>query len=158
MLAELNIVWDVTQPSEVLAGQDLFTSDTPASADVTDSGLTPLASRSLATFAGRTMTAMLTTTVDDNGELQLRSASLLREGGFFVRCTGKIDLSALGVVLRVGAVVAVAGIGSVHSGNYYVWSVRHTIKQDSYEMAFVLVRNAVGAAPSAAGGLLGGLG
>jgi phage protein D len=158
MLAELDIEWDVTRPSEVLAGQDLFTSDTPASADVTDSGLAPLASRDLATFAGRTMMAMLTTTVDDNGELALRAASLLREGGFFVRCTGKVDLSALGVVLRVGAVVAVAGIGSVHSGNYYVWSVHHTIKQDSYEMAFVLVRNAVGPAPATAAGLVGGLG
>jgi len=157
MLSEVDIEWDVTRPSEVLAGQDLFTSDTPASADVTDSGLTLLADRGLASFAGKTMAAMLTTTVDDNGELQMRAASLLREGGFFVRCNGKVNLSALGVVLRVGDVVAVAGLGSVHTGNYYVWNVRHTITRDSYDMAFVLVRNAVGPAPSSAGGLLGGL-
>jgi hypothetical protein len=60
-------------------------------------------------------------------------------------------------VLRVGDVVAVAGVGTVHTGNYYVWSVRHTITKDSYDMAFVLVRNAVGNAPSFAGGLLSGL-
>jgi hypothetical protein len=157
MLAELDIEWDVTRPSEVVAGQDLFTGDTPARADVTQSGLPPLAANTLAAFAGKTMSALLTTTVDDNGELQMRAASLLREGGFFVRATGSVDLAALGVVLRVGKVVAVAGVGSVHSGNYYVWSVRHTIKQDSYLMAFVLVRNAVGSPPTSAGGLLAGL-
>jgi phage protein D len=157
MLSTLDFEWDITRPAEVVAGQDLFTSDTPASADVTDSGLPLLSDQSLAAFAGQTMTAMLTTTVDDSGELNMRAVSLLREGGFFVRCTGKLDLSALGIVLRVGAVVAIAGVGSVHSGNYYVWSVRHTIKQDSYEMAFVLVRNSVGTAPSSALGSLGGL-
>jgi phage protein D len=157
MLSTVDFEWDITRAAEVVAGQDLFTSDTPASADVTDSGLPLLSDQSLAAFAGQTMTAMLTTTVDDSGELNMRAVSLLREGGFFVRCTGKLDLSALGIVLRVGAVVAVAGVGSVHSGNYYVWSVRHTIKQDSYEMAFVLVRNSVGTAPSSALGSLGGL-
>jgi hypothetical protein len=100
---------------------------------------------------------MLTTTVDDNSELQMRAASLLREGGFFVRCTGKVTLDALGLVLRVGSIVEIDGIGTVHSGKYFVWSVSHTIKQDSYEMAFVLLRNAVGSPPSSSGGLLGGL-
>jgi phage protein D len=75
MLSTLDIEWDVTRPSEVLAGQGLFTSDTPAAADVSDSGLTLLADRGLATFAGKTMAAILTTTVDDNGELQMRAAS-----------------------------------------------------------------------------------
>lgn len=157
MLTELDIEWDVTRPTEVVGGQDLFTDENPASVDITNSGLTPIANRGLASFAGKTMEAMLTTTVDDIGELQMRAASLLREGGFFVRCTGTVDLSALGVVLRVGSVVEIDGIGSVHSGNYYVWSVRHTITLDSYRMAFVLVRNAVGAAPSSAGGFVASL-
>jgi phage protein D len=158
MLSELDIEWDVMRPTEVVAGQDLLTDSNPAQADVTDSGLLPLAERNLASFAGQTMEAMLTTTVDDNGELQMRAASLLREGGFFVRCTGKVTLDALGLVLRAGSVVQLAGVGSLHSGNYFVWSVRHTIKQDSYEMAFVLVRNAVGSPPASLGsGLLGGL-
>jgi len=147
----------VTRPTEVVAGQDLLTDQNPASVDVSDSGLPPLASRNLASFAGTTMQTLLTTTVDDADELRMRAASLLREGGFFVRCTGKVTLDALGVVLRVGAIVEIDGIGICHSGKYFVWSVRHKITQASYEMAFVLVRNAVGAAPSSAGGLLGGL-
>jgi phage protein D len=159
MLSELDITWDVTRPTEVKGMQALFTdaSDDGATADVTDSGLTSLAARDLASFAGKSMTVMLTTTVDDAGELGMRATSLLREGGFFVRCTGVVDLSALGVVLRVGALVTVNGIGSVHSGTYYVWSVKHAINLGSYQMSFVLVRNAVGSAPSTTGDLLGSL-
>jgi hypothetical protein len=44
----------------------------------------------------------------------------------------------------------------VHSGKYFVWSIRHTITQDTHRMRFVLTRNAVGPAPPAEGGL-GGL-
>jgi phage protein D len=157
MVSELDIEWDVTRPSEVAAGQDLFTGSDPAAADETASGLTLLGDRGLAAFAGQPMQAMLTTTVDDNAELKMRAVSLLREGGFFVRCTGKVELSSIGLVLRVGSIVEIDGIGSVHSGKYYVWSVRHTITQDSYIMAFVLVRNAVGSLPSSAGTLLGNL-
>src|SRR6202035_889951 len=87
MLSELNLGWDVARPTEVFASQDLFTDQNPAVADVTDSGLPLLSGRGLATFAGKPMQTLLTTTVDDIAELQMRAASLLREGGFFVRCT-----------------------------------------------------------------------
>jgi len=55
-------------------------------------------------------------------------------------------------------VVAISGIGALNSGNYLVWSVRHTIGADSHKMHFVLVRNAMGAPPSNSGGLTGLLG
>jgi phage protein D len=159
MVSALDFEWDVTRPTEVAARQALFTDDSDGgvSGDASDAGLTLLADRGLAEFAGRAMKAMLTTAVDDAGELQMRATSLLREGGFFVRCTGEVDLAALGSVLRVGSVVEIDGAGSVHSGKYFVWSVRHAITLDAYKMTFVLVRNAVGPAPSPAGGPLGGL-
>lgn len=159
MVNALDFEWDVTRPTEVAARQALFTdaSDGGVTGDASDAGLALLAERGLAAFAGRAMKAMLTTAVDDAGELQQRATSLLREGGFFVRCTGDVDLAALGGVLRVGAVVQLDGCGSLHSGKYLVWSVRHTITLDAYRMAFVLVRNAVGPVPSPAGGPLAGL-
>jgi hypothetical protein len=59
--------------------------------------------------------------------------------------------------MRAGTVVRLDAAGSVHSGAYFVWSVRHKITAEKHTMDFVLVRNAVGAAAS--GGLLpGGLG
>jgi len=75
----------------------------------------------------------------------------LRESLWFVKCSGEADLSRLGTVLRAGMIVSLSGAGSLHSGNYLVWSVRHTIKPDSYKMKFQLVRDAVGAAGGADG-------
>ncbi len=157
----LDIEWDATRPTSVVARQALFTDDDPqgVSADTSDSGLAPLDQRGLADFSGHPITAMLTAPVDDGGELSLRAQSLLREAGNFVRCEGEADVARLGAVMRVGTVVQIDGIGSLHSGKYYVWSVRHTISADSHKMKFVLVRNAVGPPPSSGGsGLPGGVG
>jgi hypothetical protein len=79
----------------------------------------------------------------------------LRDSAWFVRCEGETDVARLGAVLRAGAVMTLDGIGPLHSGRYLVWSVRHTISADAHKMKFVLARNAVGPAPSGAGGLAG---
>jgi phage protein D len=153
----LDLEWDVTRPSAVRAGQALFGDDDPdgVRADTASSGLDPLDERDLATFAGRTMTVLLTAPVDDGGELSLRAQSVLREGGWFVRCEGEADSARVGRVLRVNTLVQLEGLGSLHSGRYLVWSVRHTISTDAHRMRFVLYRNAMGPAP--AGSSLGGL-
>lgn len=153
----LDFTWDVTRPTEVAARQALFDDPSEDGADggTDDAGLPSLADRGLAAFSGQAMKALLTATVGDAGELQQRSRSLLREASFFVRCTGEGDLDGLGAVLRAGTIVQIDGAGSLHSGKYYVWSVRHHIAPDAHGMRFVLVRNAVGPAPSAGGGGLG---
>jgi len=121
------------------------------SGDADDSGLPLLSDRSLADFAGQDMSVALTTTADDADELQSRATAVLREGGFFAKCSGVVDLDVVGRVMRVGTLARINGAGAVSSGKYFVWSVRHTIKADKYTMSFVLVRNAVGDAPSAGG-------
>ncbi|MDC0744830.1 phage late control D family protein [Polyangium mundeleinium] len=156
----LDFEWDVARPSEVAAQQALFSDPDPSAARVEtkDSGLPLLEARGLSDFispglgsiqamGGRKPKALLTTTVDDAGELALRARSLLREAGFFVRCKGEADVSQLKAVLRAGMVVQIDGAGSIHSGKYFVWSVRHTIQPRSHKMSFVLVRNAVGSPP-----------
>jgi phage protein D len=155
----LDFDWDVTRPSAVKASQALFNDSTAngVSGDTDDSGLMLLDDRKLADFAGKPMTVLLTAPVDDAGELQLRAKSLLRESGWFVRCEGEADVSRLNAVLRVGTVVQIEGVGSLNSGKYYVWSVRHTITADAHKMKFTLVRNAVGPSPRTSGGLLEGL-
>lgn len=142
----LDIEWDIMRPSAVNARQALFTDAAAAGVGVTmtDSGLPLLDKRNLAEFAGATMSVQLTAPVDDAGELALRAQALLREAGWFVRCEGECDVARLKVVLRVGQIVQIAGIGALHSGKYYVWSVRHTITPDAHRMKFVLLRNAVG--------------
>jgi len=156
----LDLEWDVTHPSEALAREALFNDGDQdgVGVDVTDSGLTPLSGQGLAAFAGsgNGMSVMLTTIVDDADELNLRAQSVLRDAGWFVRCEGKTDLARLKAVLRAGSIVQINRAGAMHSGKYFVWSVRHTIDKQHYQMKFVLVRNAVGSPPSG-GGLLGGL-
>jgi phage protein D len=155
----LDFSWDVSRPNTVKASQALFNDTNPdgVSADLQDSGLKLLGDRSLLDFAGKPMTVLLTAPVDSAGELRLRAQSLLRESGWFVRCEGEADVSRLKTILRVNTIVQIEGVGSLNSGKYYVWSVRHTITADAHKMKFVLVRNAVGAASSGSGGLLGGL-
>lgn len=156
-VSALDLTWDATLPTAVIARQALFTDtdDKGIAADATDSGLAPLGSRGLAAFTGKAMTVLISAPVDSAGELSLRAASLLRESGWFVRCEGEADVTRLGVILRAGAIVSLTGIGTLHSGTYLVWSVRHTINADAHKMKFVLVRNAVGPVASGGGGLSG---
>lgn len=147
---KLDFDWDVTRPVVVQASQALFNDNSPegVSAGTTESGLDPLDDLSLAEYSGKTMSVLLTAPgVDDAGELKLRAQSLLREAGWFMRCEGEADASRLNAVLRVGTVVMVNAAGSMHSGKYLVWSVRHNISKDSHKMKFTLVRNAIGPAP-----------
>jgi phage protein D len=154
----LDFEWDVTRPTAVKARQALFDddSDTGVSGDASDSGLAPLDERDLATFAGKPMTVLLSAPVDDAGELMLRAQSVLRESGWFVRCQGEVDAARLNAILRAGTIVQIDAAGSLNSGKYLVWSVRHSITADAHRMRFVLVRNAVGPEPAGGGGL-GGL-
>jgi hypothetical protein len=155
----LDLEWDVSRPSAVKARQALFTDDDPdgVGAETSEAGLALLDQRGLGEFAGHPMTVLLAAPVDDAGELALRAQSLLRETSWFVRCEGEADVARLNAVLRAGTVVQIDSAGSLHSGKYFVWSVRHTITAEAHTMKFVLVRNAIGPQPSGGGGLLGGL-
>lgn len=152
----LDLEWDATRPTSVIARQALFTNPDPdgVSADTADSGLPALSDRTLADFTGQAMTVLLAAPVDDGGELTLRAEALLRESAWFVRCEGEADVERLGIVLRAGMVVAISGIGALHSGRYLVWRVRHVIGPGSHIMKFTLVRNAVGNAPANGSSLL----
>lgn len=152
----IDLEWDVARPTEAAANQALLdtTDDAGAAANETSSGVTALDDRDLTTFAGRPFKARLTAAAFDADDLGARARALLTDAGWFVRCEGEADLARVKKVLRAGTVVQIDGAGSVHSGKYLVWSVRHTIGQDSHKMKFVLKRNALGPAPSGgAGGL-----
>ena len=141
----LTFHWDVARPTEVIAKALAMTKDA-IDGSATQSGLQEMDARSLAGFAGRATKALLTAPVEDAGELRSRAESMLSEAGWFVRCEGEADLARLQTVLRVGTLVEVNGAGALHSGTYFVWSVRHSVTTESHRMKFVLVRNAVGGA------------
>jgi hypothetical protein len=120
------------------------------SGNATSSGLPALAARDLPTYAARSSTLRLTPTADAQ-ELTQRTAAVLTESGWFVRCEGEADLDRLGTVLRAGTLVAIDGGGKAHSGNWFVWRVNHLISSDSCRARFTLVRNAIGPLSAAAG-------
>jgi phage protein D len=154
-VAALDLEWDATRPTAVVARTALFSDPSAdgASGDTSDSGLPALASQSLAAFTGKAMTVLLSTAVDDAGALTQRAQAVLREAGWFARCEGEADVERLGAVLRAGMLVKLVGVGALHSGSWIVWTVRHKITQDKHTMRFTLLRNAMGAASSGAGGL-----
>jgi len=152
----LEFDWDVLRPSEIDSSQVDLTQASDTGTDVTtdSSGLTALDERDYPTYLGQTSTLQLTAPADV-AELSQRTAAVLTESGFFVRCTGEVDADRIGTILRVGNVVAIEGAGNLHSGNWLVWNVRHRFLQDSWRMSFTLVRNAVG--PAGTGGTLASL-
>jgi hypothetical protein len=148
----LDFSWDVMRPSEVQASQISFAdrSGDGVPGDTDSSGLAPMDALDLASYSSQGGTALLTTAADP-AELPHRAAGLLRETGWLVRCEGTVDAERIGTVLRVGTVATIEGAGTLHSGNWFVWSVRHVITQDAYRMHFTFVRNAMGpAAPGVA--------
>lgn len=152
----LDIEWDVMRPTSVSAYALLLSGASPAGSDSnTDTGLSPLSTQDLPTFAGQTVSALLTTVVDDAGTLTNRAAAVLRDAQWFVNCRGTADAGRVGSILRVGTVVAIAAAGAMFSGDYLVWSVRHKITTEAHKMEFRLVSNAVGTPP--AGGPLPGV-
>ena len=153
----LDFDWDVSRPTSASA-QQVLQGDPQGGVNISDSGLPLLDARALADFSGQNTSVLLAAPADSADELTLRAQGVLVDAGWFARCEGDADLMRLKTVPRVGQIVALEGVGSLHSGNYLVWSVRHTVVPDAHKMHFVLVRNAVGPQPSAASGLSGLLG
>jgi hypothetical protein len=146
----LDIEWDVMRPTAVVAYSALLSDNDPSGAggQTTDTGFTALGDQDLATFAGRTVTGLLTAQVDDAGDLTNRARAVLRDAGWFVTCRGVADAGRVGGILRVGDIVAIAAAGALHSGKYLVWSVRHKLTAEAHKMEFRLVRNAIGTPPA----------
>jgi hypothetical protein len=153
----LDFDWDVMRPTQADASQVDLTQLGAAGteAHATTSGLAPLDARDYPAYLGRSSRLLLTTPADV-AELTGRATAVLTESGFFSRCTGEADAERIGAILRVGDVVAIEGAGSLQSGYWLVWNVRHSFSLDSWKMAFTLVRNAMGP-PSGTGGPLASL-
>jgi hypothetical protein len=58
-----------------------------------------------------------------------------------VTCTGSLDVTRYGGVLKARQLVGVRGVGPAFDGLYYVKSVTHKIKRGDYKQDFILTRN-----------------
>ena len=136
--------WDVEKPTSATATDVDLSDASGLDGSVNKSPLNPLGAQSLADIVTDTRSLHLVTPSDSAGDLQSRSEGALIEAGWFIRGRCQTTLSALQNLVRAHTVVQVSGLGSRHSGKYFVAAVKHTIDQSEHRMDIELVRNAWG--------------
>ncbi len=137
----LDLVWDVEKPTSApMAQLDLNTKEA-IDGTVTQSPLAGLAGQRLADIVPETRTLHLAAPVDDAGDLSARAEGALIEAEWFVRIQGQTSLHALGSLVRTHTVVELQGVGTRHSGKYFVGAVKHTISATGHTMDVELWRN-----------------
>lgn len=87
--------------------------------------------------------------ISREGESDAASAEVLaqektNQNAMKVGATGTLDGARYGHVLLVGLRVGVDGVGTRHSGTWYVDKVRHVFDVQGYRQEFELLRNAYG--------------
>ena len=143
-LGTLDLAWDVEKYTSVVAAQLNLNDKSDIDGDVTSSPLAALGTQSLADITGDTRSAHLHTPADDAGDLSARGEGALIEDAWFIRAAGQTSVNSLGDLLRTNSIVNVRGVGTRHSGKYYVAAVHHTIDPSAHYMQFELVRNGWG--------------
>ena len=136
--------WDVERPTSADASDVDLSDASDIDGSVDKSPLPPLGSQALADIVSDTRSLYLVAPVDDAGDLQSRSEGALIDAGWFVRARCETTVSALKSIVHAHTVVNVRGLGSRHSGKYFVAAVKHTIDQSEHRMEIELVRNAWG--------------
>lgn len=144
--ATLDLSWDVERATSTLAAQVDLSDLGDIDGAVEKSSLALLGAQGLATITGDTRDMHLAAPVDDAGDLQARGQGALTDSTAFVSATGETTLAALGHIARAHTVVKLDGLGTRHSGKYFVASVTHTITDQEHRMRLQLIRNAWGAA------------
>jgi len=143
-LGTLELVWDVEKHTSAVAAEVNLNDKSDIDGGVSSSPLTTLGTQSLADITGDTRSAHLHAPADDAGDLRARGEGALIEDGWFVRAFGRTSVNSLGDILRANDLVNLRGVGTRHSGKYYVASVHHTIDPSAHYMQFELVRNGWG--------------
>jgi len=140
----LDLSWDVERPSSVDAAQVDLNDKSDIDGSVANSPLDPLGSEGLQDIAPDTHLLHLVAPVDDAGDLTSRGDGALMDAGWFVRANCETTVDALQNIVRAHTLVNVRGVGSRHSGTYFVAGVKHTIDTTAYRMEIELVRNGWG--------------
>jgi len=143
-IATLDLRWDVDRPTRVASSQLNLNDKSIIDGAVANSPLPPLGASALGDIVTEPRSIHLAAPVDDSGDLQARGEGSLIDSGWFVRATGQTSVQALNAILRANSIVNLRGVGTRHSGKYYVASVRHLIDPSAHTMEFELIRNGWG--------------
>jgi hypothetical protein len=138
----VDISWNAENPTSVTGEQlDLDTKNT-IDGSLAQSPLAAMGAKGLMDITGDTRSIHVAAPADDAGDMQAKSEGALIEADWFVRARCTTSLHLLGKLVHANTVVSLGGAGSRHSGNYFVYSVRHMIDASDHLMEIELIRNA----------------
>ena len=136
--------WDIERPSSATALELNLNDGSTIDGSVAASPLNALGTQSLASISSETRSLHIVAPVDDAGDLKSRSEGALIDAAWFIRARCETTVSTLQAIVRAHTVVNVRGLGSRHSGKYFVAGVKHTIDAAEHRMEIELVRNGWG--------------
>jgi phage protein D len=140
----LDLEWDVECPTCTEVKQLDLNTKQPIDGSATQSSLANLGDQPLNAIASGTRLLHLPIPADDAGDLTGRSEGALIEAGWFIRAQGETSVHEAGDIVRAHTVVELQGLGTRHSGKYFVCGVKHTIDASAHRMLVKLVRNGWG--------------
>jgi hypothetical protein len=140
-IGSFDLFWDIERPTTVDALQLNLGTLTDIAGAIT-SPLPDLAAQGMLAISSDTRSVFVTAPADFSNDLTARGEGALVDAAFFVRANCGTSVAQLGKVVRAHTIAEVRGLGSRHSGNYLVSSVRHTIDAASHRMDVELLRNA----------------
>jgi phage protein D len=140
----VDLKWDSARPTAVDARQldPLSLQDNDASG--TTSPTMALGAKRLSDLVSSPQTTRIVAPGDDSAEVKARAEGCAVEAEWFIQASLETTLAGLGAAVRAHTVVELRGLGSLHSGKYFVAGVRHLIDPTSHRMVVELVRNAWG--------------
>lgn len=140
----VDLKWDCARPTAVDARQvdPLSLQDLDASG--TGSPTTALGGKRLSDLVASAQTTRIVAPGDDSAEVKARAEGVAVEAEWFIQASLETTLAGLGAAVRAHTVLEVRGLGSLHSGRYFVAGVRHLIDPTGHRMVVELARNAWG--------------
>ena len=148
-IENLQIKWDTNRPTQTEGKQIDQNSKEIIKSKVSLDDFDTLGSKGLdAVMKNAGSSMQIAPPSDDGGTMNSRGKAVLMVSFWFINATCKANLNRICKLVRVHTIVNVQGVGSRHSGKYYVTGVRHTIDATAHVMDIEMARNAWGTAES----------
>jgi len=136
--------WNIERPLSIRGTQLDLNTKSEIEVAVDKTPLTVLGEKGFDVIAGENNSVHLSAPVDDAGNLRARGEGALIEAGWFIHGRCETTLENTGKLIRPVTVVDLKGLGSLHSGKYYVSGVKHKINAVEHIMEIELLRNGWG--------------
>lgn len=143
-LATLDINWDVERPTSIKGLQLDLNAKSDINLLVQKTPQTILGDAGLIDITGDTRSVHLSAPANDAGDLQSRGEGALIEADWFIQAMCQTTVAKIGSIIRPYTIVELRGLGSRHSGKYFVSGVTHTIDAIEHKMYIQLMRNGWG--------------